>query len=152
MTAEGAVKAMLVQFAWHEVEGKGSLNEMLAVACCIRNRVVAGWSDGDWIRVIDSAPKAAAHGLLPADAWCKASMGEIPGRGVALDFNNESLMMLMREVEDIYHGVFTDELTEGCKYWLFAGREVRPWFQEKIVRQTEHHPRLAQVGQLMMFE
>ena len=143
MTAEQMIKAKLVIFAHQEAGWTGSLQCMLAVACVLKNRVDAGW--GEWMDVIEGA-----H--------------EYEGNEIALearmDLGDDNLRDLMRDVDDIYHGVFVDELTRvenpmggeaSCLYYCFVERPIRDWFAKHIIRSPEH-PRVAQVGQMMLYE
>lgn len=139
MTGEQLVKAQIVEFAWTEAAASGALVNILAVACVLRNRVQAGWFGGDWLAVIHHAGEAAAH------------EGQ---ERVYFDITDNNLDGLLREVDDIYYGVFTEDITvaQGSRalYWCFVDRPIRDWFRDKVI-QHEAHPRMATAGMLNLF-
>lgn len=150
MTAEQMIQAKLVIFAYEEAGWTGSLQCMLAVACVLKNRVDAGW--GEWMDVLEDTGRV--------DAIDKFDASEYDRRPPKMDLADDNLRDLMAEVDDIYHGIFVDELTKQenpmggeatCLYYCFVERPIRDWFAKHIIQSPEH-PRVAQVGQMMLYE
>jgi hypothetical protein len=135
MTAEGLVKAELVAFCYDEAVASGDVNSMLAIACVIKNRVDRGF--GDWLDVLFNAGTISAHEFGPTKK---------------LDLGNGNLTTLMREVEDIYHGVFLDEFTDKCVYYCFVERPIRDWFAKHIIQRPQDHPQTATVGTMKLYK
>ena len=136
MTTDTAVKAQLAFFAFSEANHTGSLDAMRAVCFIIRNRVRAGWSGGDWNRVLNFASRHAAH--------------ELDHRPPSLE--SDIFRRLLMEIDEIYLGTRVDDLTEkGLYYCDLTGKPIRDWFAENIVRNQGHHPRVAQVGMFNIF-
>ena len=138
------IQAKLVIFAHNEAGWTGSLQCMLAVACVLKNRVDAGW--GDWMTVLEDTERVAGN-------WNE------PVKPMPMDLADDNLRDLMGEVDDIYHGIFVDELTRienpmggkaTCLYYCFVERPIRDWFAKHIIQSPEH-PRVAQVGQMMLY-
>lgn len=153
MTLPDAQRAMLAVFSAREVGPKGSLEEMRAVACCIRERVRGGWHDGSWLVTMEHADEHAAH------PW---------NMGVKLDPNNRSFQRMLSDVDDIYYGQRRHAL-EGSsgddvesleasiaenklKYWAWTNRPMTQWFKENIARDQTNHPMRAQMGTMMFYE
>lgn len=117
----------------------GGHNAMLAVACCLRNRVA--WYNGDWGRMLNAAPD-----LAPC---CAPEHTEI-------NMGSGEFRRVLQEIDDIFTGIFTDDFTSGGVYYLDAlyadkGKAVRPWFRDKILGDPTNHRRVAQVGMLYIF-
>jgi len=136
------IQAKLVIFAYQEAGWTGSLQCMLAVACVLKNRVDAGW--GEWMDVLEDTHRVEANEI---------------DLQVNMDLADDNLRDLMAEVDDIYHGIFVDELTKPenpmggeatCLYYCFVERPIRDWFAKHIIQSPEH-PRVAQVGQMMLY-
>lgn len=139
MTTDTFVKAQLAMFAYTEANHTGSLDALRAVCFIVRNRVRAGWSGGDWNRVINFAPRHAAHDLARFTA-----------DGPSLE--SDIFRRLLLEIDEIYQGTAADNLTEqGLYYCDVTGRAVRDWFAKNIVREPANHPRVAQVGMIHIF-
>jgi hypothetical protein len=136
MTSDTLIKAQLVAFAYDEAVSRGDVNSMLAVACVIRNRVQAGW--GDWLDVMFAHDEVAGN--------------DFDNPVKKLDLGNTNLQTLMREVEDIYHGVFLDELTDKCVYYCFVERPIRDWFAKHIIQRPQDHPQTATIGTMKLYK
>lgn len=141
MSPENFVKAQIAQFAFEEVGHMGGFNQMLAVACILRNRVRKGWHGGNWIAVLNTAKESAAFD---------------PGPRIDFDLSSAAFRRVLQEIDEIYTGMFNDDLTnEGLYYFDTLHNEqnktVRPWFAEKIIRDPANHPRIAQVGMLYIY-
>lgn len=152
MTLPDVQRALLAVFAAREVGPKGSLEEMRAVACCLRERVRAGWHEGSWLLVMEYADEHAAHVATTA---------------AKLNPNQRSLQRMLSDVDDIYYGQRRHALESGSddgesleasiaehklKYWCFLNRPMTPWFKANIARDMKNHPMRAQVGLMMFYE
>ena len=141
MTPENFVKAQVAAFVYAEAAHLGGYDAMLAVACVLQNRVKRGWFGGEWLKVIANASDTTA-------------LEGGPLRKVET-FTPE-FRRLLQEIDDIFLGTFADTFTAGGLYYMdFCytehGQTVRPWFQEKILRDQENHHRIAQVSMLQIF-
>lgn len=149
MTHNDSQKAMLVHFAVREVGPRGSLEEMKAVCYCIRNRVRAGWHDGEWMATLEFADEHAAHA---------------GGERVRIDANYRPYQMLLQAVDDIYYaqdyrpegerdaiGETLESAVGTAKYWMFLNRPVRDWFQENVIDDKENHRQRGNMGLMMFF-
>lgn len=150
MTYPDVQRAMLAVFAAREVGPRGSLEEMRAIACCLRERVRGGWHDGSWLLTMEYADECAAH------PWNMA---------VKLDPNNRAFQRMLSEVDDIFYGqrgygVGGDDVAgleesiaeHKLKYWCFSNRPVTRWFKEKIAQDAKNHRMMAQMGTMMFYE
>ena len=149
MTNNDLDRAALIFFAVREAGPRASLEQMKAICYCIRNRVRAGWSDQDWMGVIEDAPQYAAH---------------LTGERVPIDKNSRAVQRLMREIDSIFYGDrgdFAEETIGGldmeeslkeCKFWCYAKRPMLPWFEENIARDPKNHVMRTQMGLMMFFE
>ncbi len=145
-------RAQLAAFAYAEARFTGSLDCMKAVCYVVRNRVKAGWGDGTWLSVIEGAHLVAGNVPVHQDKRLPIASGD------------RLLQLLLRDVDDIYlggggHGIDDDvarvvqgESKVGALYYSFVEREPNPWFVTHIVREPENHPRIGQVGTMMLFE
>lgn len=151
MTLNEHQRGHLVTFAVREAGDRGSLEQMRAIALCIRNRVRAGWHDGSWMEVIEAADSCSAH-----------EAGQI-----RIDPNNRNYQRLLNDIDNIFFAQQRHELdgTGGgsptmeqaiveheVKYWCFLNRPMRDWFKEKIVQDPASHPNRVQMGLMMFFE
>lgn len=158
MTLNDVQRAALVLFAARAAGRQGSLEQMKAIAYCIRNRVRAGWFDGQWLTVMENAEDAA---------------GNAPSERVLLDPNNRSLQRLVADVDDIYYGGrdgqratqskpaaqrfapeggdLEDAIGKSC-YWCKINEPIRPWFKQHIIGQPEEHPNRATMGLMQFFD
>jgi len=64
MNLETYTRGQVARFAIEEAARHGGVNNMLAVAMVLRNRVMAGW--GDWLDVAMTAPAKRASFYPPA--------------------------------------------------------------------------------------
>jgi hypothetical protein len=142
---------MLGIFAAREAGERGSVEQMRAIALCIRQRVRSGWNDASWLAVMESAGDCAAHE---------------PDYDYRLDPNSRTLQMMLREVDDIYfgqqrHGMESVESNEtlessivehNIKFWCFLDRPMTEWFKSNIVQDPRNHPNTAHMGLMMFYE
>lgn len=140
MTTETFTKAQLALLCWRNAPEK-NLNVLKALAFVVRNRVRAGWHGGEWLAVIanDYLYGYRALGVPPLEQ-------EFP------DLRGDTFQRFLWEVDRIYDGSAGDPLSEGALYWAPAGYPLREWFEQKITRQPEEHPRVAQVAQVMLWK
>lgn len=147
-------RAKLADFCYREARYTGSLDAMKAIAYVLRNRLKAGWGDGTWLRLIESAHVHAGNDYH---------------NGVEFDASDRLLQMLVRDIDDIAMGIGNDDtrrVVEGtvapegtgsaakpapALYYQFVDLPARDWFVTNIVREPASHPRVAQVGPLMLF-
>ena len=147
-------RAKLADFCFREARHTGSLDTMKAIAYVLRNRLKAGWGDGTWLRLMESA---AVHA------------GNDYHNGVEFDASDRLLQMLVRDIDDIAMGISQDDVrrvVEGTAapegtgsaanprpalYYQFVDLPPREWFVTNIVREQASHPRVAQVGPLMLY-
>lgn len=135
MTAEQFIKAHLAAFAHREAAHHGGIDNMLAVAFVIRNRQRAGWQGGNWMMILHSAPEAAGTIYQPS----------------APDLRDINFKMLLQQIDDVYSGMAIDKMTEGAKFYCELNKCHNDWFRDSIVRDPEHHPRVATVGNVSFF-
>jgi len=135
MTIDNFIKGQLAAFAWREAHHHGGLDNMRAVAFVIRNRVQAGWNGGDWMAVLNHHGTIAAH------------INEAPYP----DLRNPYFRLLLQAIDDIYHNNANDELTLGAFFYAELGKIDSQWFIQNIVRDSEHHGRIAVVGPVTFF-
>jgi hypothetical protein len=160
LTLNDVQRAALALFAAREAGEFGSLEQMKAIAYCVRNRVKSGWHDGQWLTVLERSEEAAANMPLPR---------------VVLDPSNRVLQRLIADIDDIYYGLsagdpnriknmiptaqrFTvdggtleQSLQMSC-HWCWLNQPITPWFQANILDQQEHHPHRVQMGLMAFFE
>lgn len=134
MSTDEFIQAQAALFAWRETHRYGGVNEMLAILHVIRNRARAGWEDGDWLKIIQNADRAAAHPVLP-DGYP--------------DINDEDFCALLVAVTEIYAGS-DDDITGGALYYADLSR-ARLEFRARIASSPEQHPKTAQVGTALQF-
>lgn len=156
MTLNDVQRAALVMFA-ARAAGKGaSLEQMKAIALCIRKRVWDGWFDGSWLAVIEHADESLAN----------------PLERMYLDVNSRTLQRFIADIDDLYYSQRSrqqapthqsknaqqipldgDFASVGdCCYWMFLNQPIRPWFQERILNCPEQHAHKAQMGLMLFIE
>lgn len=149
MTLNELQRGALVLFAAREAIDTGSLSAMKAVCFIIRNRVKAGWHDGNWLTCIEHAAEVA--GNLP------------PETPRLLNLNERSLQMLTRDVDGIFHGTAMDELANGfgdpgmkgsrpALYYQFMNRPASPWFEERIKGDRANHAIRTRLMPMVFYE
>lgn len=136
MTNESFIKAQLAALAHREAAHLGGIDNMLAVAFVIRNRQRAGWRGGNWLELIQHAHEAAGTIYPPS----------VP------DLRDIHFKLVLQQVDDIYSGLAVDKYTEGALYYAELNRIDNAEFLEQIVRDAEHHPRVATVASVSFFK
>lgn len=147
MTANDLQRAALVLYAAREVGPEGSLDQMKAVCHIIRNRTRAGWHDSNWLTVMEQSHDVA---------------GNAPLADVRLDLNDRRLILMARDVDDIFYGNADDEVAKACGahgkqappllYWYFMNRPPCEWFLATIIRDPANHRQRAQFGFMLGYE
>jgi hypothetical protein len=147
MTSEQYIKAQLAALAWREGYEQGGVNNSLAVAFVIKNRVRAGW--GEWLELIQR------H-----ETWSAYNHNELDHKSHP-DPREPDFQRLLQQIDGIYDGSLQDKLTVAPKtkegegrpglYYGHLNKITREWFLENIVRKPELHPRTSQVGEVTFF-
>lgn len=137
MTIQDVVKVQLGMIAWREAVRFGGVNNMIAVALVVRNRVNAGWHGADWLAVIANHDKYAATSCPEGKPFP--------------DFNSVDVRDLFAHIDEIYSGTFQDTMTDEALYYCETNRVESSWFLESISRNSEH-PIVATVGPVTFFK
>lgn len=147
MTGETVIKGQLALLAWREGHVHGGLDNSLAVAFVVRNRVRAGWHGGSWAGVLEN------HSLY-------SSVLEIPSPKLP-DMRDPNVMRLFQMIDGVYEGSLQDKLTvapsmktgegRGGLFYAELHHVTRPWFVSHVLGDQENHPRTSQVGQVTFF-
>lgn len=135
MTNDQFIRAQLATFAHREGHHHGGIDNMLAAMFVLRNRRQAGWLGGDWMRVIDRAPECAGTLYEPQ----------------VIDLRDTCFRMVLAQVDDVVSGLAQDRYTQGALYYAELNKIDRPWFRENVLADLDHHPRVAQVGNVFFF-
>ena len=157
MTLNDVQRAALALFAARAAGKGGSLEQMKAIALCIRKRVWDGWHDGSWLSVIEHAHEVSAN---PA-----------PLAPYYLDVNSRILQRFIAEVDDLYYMQRVAQRapaitktaqklpTEGdfesigeCCYWMFLNQPITPWFRAHILNNPAQHPHRGNMGLMVFIE
>lgn len=153
MTTDTFVKAQLALLCWRNARTM-SVGPSFAMLQCMafveRNRVRAGWHGGDWMQVIANDATYSAYESAP-QGLPSPRQGEL---GMEIDFpdmRNDIWQRFLWEVDRVFDGTAGDPVTEGALWWAEADRINRPWFLDKIARQPEQHPRVAQCGPITLY-
>lgn len=147
MTSEAYIRAQLAALAWREGHEQGGVNNSLAVAFIIKNRVRAGW--GEWLDQIQR------HAIWSARNQSELDQSSHP------DPREPDFQRLLQQIDGVVDGSLVDKLTVAPKlktgegqpglYYAQLNNITRPWFLENIVRKPELHPRTSQVGEVTFF-
>lgn len=150
MTINDIQRAYLALFAAREAGSGASAEQMMAIACCIRNRVRQGWHDGDWMKVIEHAAEVRAN---------------LPGPAVALDANDKNFQRLVKDIDEIYFSrrdwrrdpsgeamPSMEEAIGASCYWAFINQPFTNWFMENVLHDPENHPQRSNMGLMMFYD
>lgn len=102
------------------------VNAQLAVLFCLRNRIAAGWEDGDLGRIIQG--ELFKH-LVRTASWKL----DIP------DVRDPDFVQILGYVESIFDNTAADKLTDGAFFW-------------GVERPLGAKERVAQIGQLNLWK
>jgi len=124
----------MARFSIEEAQRYGGLNNMLAVAHVLRNRVMAGW--GDWTEVVQRAPEKKAN------VYTK----EI------LNLRTGNVRAFLARIDDVYTRVDVTDLTGGALFYVDPGRRIEDWFQNEVIERPDDHPRSAHIGPVWFYK
>lgn len=149
MNSDDFTKAHLAWRAWFDGRQDG-LAGMLSIACVFRNRARAGWQNGDWLAILLDYQRTAAD---------ESTVYHVLSGGFPLiafpHLREPDFERLLRRIDGIFEGMEPDtpEIVEGPPplYYCSMASALRPWFLENICRKPDQHPRVGQVGQLVLF-
>ena len=134
MTLDTYVRALMARFAIEEGYEYGGVNNMLAVAFVLRNRVFGGW--GDWLEVVTTAPQKRANLYLPP----------IP------NIRSNNVRVILNRIDEIYTRTDVNDFTGGALFYVDPTREMAPWFKTEVLDRPEDHQRSAHVGPVWFFK
>lgn len=134
MTIDTYIRAQMARFAIEEGARHGGVNNMLAVACVLRNRVFAGW--GDWLEVVQRAGEKRAT--------------EYPPQAPLLRSGN--VRVLLNRIDDVYTRADANDLTGGALFYFEPGFPTAEWFTREVIGRPDDHPRVAHVGPVWFFK
>lgn len=129
---------MLALLMWREDSGDG-LQGMAAVGLVVRNRVVAGWSGGDWLAVMDGHNQFSSISVL----------GD-PGTVRYPDSRDPRFLNVLIKATNIYEGTEPDT-TGGALYYANLVTMNSQWFKTAILGNPEQHRRIGTVGAQTFF-
>lgn len=143
MLASDFIVCMLAQIMFNEPKEDG-FQGMTACGLLIRNRVLAGWDNGDWISAIRNYDKYSGN---PPDAPRVLEIGD--------PIRDDKFRRCLAIATNIYSGLEKD-ITYGalrcarldCCSDEFAIKIVRP----KGADGLQAHPRVAQIGLRSFFK
>jgi hypothetical protein len=137
VTLETYIRAQLVRFSAEQGARYGGVNNMLAVAFALRNRVFAGW--GGWLDVIERAPGRLANPDMQRPELI-STLRSGTGR------------VLLARVDEIYSRTDAEDLTGGGLFWVDPQQPIAPWFKKEVIERPAEHPRVAHVGPVWFFQ
>jgi hypothetical protein len=132
-------RAEIAAWAYRRARHTGSLDCMKALCYVLRNRAMAGWGGGTWLSLLRGQEEIDGNEL---------------GISTECDPQDRLLQMLVHDIDDIHMGISSDDtkrVVQDALYFQFIDQIPRSWFVDKIVRQPEAHPRIAQVGPIALF-
>lgn len=136
MVPSDYVVSALATLMWNESHDDLLLG-MQVCGLIVRNRMLAGWEDGQWLRLIEK------H-----DFW---RFDDQPARVLKLGdpHNNQLFRRCLAVAQNIYDGKERD-ITEGA-LWYGRLSECSQDFKEKITRQMQDHPMVSTIGRNSCF-
>lgn len=136
MVPSDYVVSALSTLMWNESHDDLLLG-MQVCGLIVRNRMLAGWEDGQWLRLIEK------H-----DFW---RFDDQPARVLKLGdpHNNQLFRRCLAVAQNIYDGKERD-ITEGA-LWYCRLSECSQDFKEKITRQMQDHPMVSTIGRNSCF-
>ena len=131
LTADDFIKSSVLQYLWpyRKIEG---LSGMVGIGQVLRNRVLSGWHNSDWLTVLQNA--ASERPPVPL---------EYP------DLRDPLFNRAVWKIESLFDGTL-DDLSGGAKFWCVLS-EATEKFKSTIIQQPAEHPRVANIGSLYFF-
>lgn len=155
MNVSEVVITQLALFAYREGKrlSPGCRPAMAGVAHVIRNRVEAGWQNGEWMKLIADSPIHSSS--LVEDIDWKSYV----------DIFDQTFRWLHGQCTGIYDGSLKDDVTVAAdarkaggvgipkRALFYANLQIpmRPWFRANILDQKTEHPRTADAGTITFF-
>lgn len=137
MTIETYTRAQLARFSAEQGASYGGVNNMLAIAFILRNRVFAGW--GTWLDVVEAADLKLAN--------------KTAGReDLAQVFKSGSGRILLNRIDEIYARAEVEDITGGALWWVDPSRPIEAWFVKEVMQRPLEHPRKAHIGPVWFFQ
>ena len=144
MVPSDYVVSALATLMWNEPHDDALLG-MLLCGLIVRNRVLAGWEDGQWLRLIESHDKYHFR------------TGEKRILKLGNPHHDAMFRRCLAGAENIYNGRERDitaqptEIGGGGALWYCRLNDCTDEFKEKIVRDPQSHPMIATVGRQSCF-
>ena len=130
MNLDTYIRGQVARFCIEEGARHGGCVNMLAIACCLRNRVYAGM--GDWIEVVQAAPKMRATIYPP---------------GPATDWRDSNVRTFLNRLDAVYSGEEEDLSATGIFYMdLRTEFQLEEWFKRDVLGKPMEHRKVATVG------
>lgn len=134
MTIDTYIRAEMARFAIEEGERHGGVNNMLAIAYVLRNRVFAGW--GDWVEIIQRAGEKRGTIYTPY----------VPNiRGI-------NVRTFLNRIDEVYTRADATDFTGGALFYFEPMEPVAEWFKTEILGRQDDHPRTAHIGPVWFFK
>jgi hypothetical protein len=143
MTVADFEKAVACLLAWREERSNG-VNGCLGVLFVVRNRATAGWSGGNWSKIIEG------H-----NQFSSMSVSGDSQTVVYPDVRDPKFLQLLQVVDSVYDGERQDLLTNGALYYAdlnSPGYTRGGWFDRNVIQNSASHPRVAQIGTTSYFK
>jgi hypothetical protein len=164
LTLKDIERAELAIFAARAAGQGATVDQMKAIACCIRNRVRQGWHDSSWLKVMEHA-------------W--EYEGNLPTSPVRIDPENSSFLRWLRDADEVYFGYTSEnsighmarqreklggaqaikpqasgieEALQRAVYWAFIDRPFTVWFQHNVLHGPDAHRDVGNLGTLFFYE
>jgi hypothetical protein len=123
VTGSTFLQSLAAHIAYMEAKEHG-VNAQLAVLFCLRNRIAAGWEDGDLGRIIQA--ELFKHFID------QEYITEVP------DVRDPDFIQILGYIESIFDNTATDKLTSGALFW-------------GVERPLGAKERVAQIGQFNLW-
>ena len=134
MTIETYTRAQMARFAIEEGERHGGVNNMLAIAHVLRNRVFAGW--GDWLEVVTHAGQKRGNLYIH----------DMP------NIRTQNVRVLLNRIDEIYTRADANDLTGGALFYCEPNLPLAEWFKTEVLDRPEDHPRVAHIGPVWFYK
>lgn len=134
MTLDTYIRAQMARFAIEEGHEYGGVNNMVAIAHVLRNRVFAGW--GDWLEVVMRAGEKKGNTHIPP----------MP------PIRSNNVRVLLNRIEDIYTRADANDLTGGALFYADPVLPLADWFRTEVLDRPDDHPRSAHIGPVWFFK